>query len=435
MSVDRVGGGPSSMVADPRREESGWSAAEARAWGERRGLPGVVLPTRGERAGDLPLVERVDASTLGGEDVTGPARAREVAPGAWVSEELREGQTLVFTRLPGGGGGLFSCRLEVVHGSALAGFEPSVPSTLPVGSTLTLEAPGARGPRREVHRADEYTLRLVSMPSRGVVEEPFAGLLDGESAGGARTVERALGWTADLDLRQPGAVVYYREFLATGDVPSTHRAGGVPRSGRVALFTDSCVPPVELRFLRDFALLDGERVESYQRVLEYEDGGVEVRSRTRFGGGRQLFSTILVDTAGQPLRGDHSLVLGHLPAEDAGALRALLGERREVPGPCHARLRLTEDEALRWRELARAQVCELSGLSGSRFDAEARTQAMGGWKGTPQLISLALARTPDEVADALARLHVTARGLVECLVRLGAGLGTRLPGSLLVVPA
>jgi hypothetical protein len=345
-------------------------------------------------------------------------------------------------------GGLASCRLETAREAVLrpggglpADFEPGVPSSLPVGGTLRLEARALGRPEAltcEVHRLDASTVRLTALPSKPVVEEPFAGLLVEELArdvGGTHTVERALGWTADLDLGQPGVLRHYRDFLALGEVPVTHRAGGVLRSGRVAAFKDSCAPAVELRFLRDFAWLDGERVESLQRVVEYDDGGVEVRSHARFGGGRQLFSTILVDTAGQQVRGDHSLVLSGLPRDAGVALAALFGDTYAGAGACHARVRLTDDEAMRWRDLARAQVCRQTAMSVGRFETEARTQDMVAWKGSPQLISLALARTPAEVADAVARFHATAEGLVACLVRLGAGLGAALTGALRWVPA
>ena len=60
---------------------------------------------------------------------------------------------------------------------------------------------------------------------------------------------------------------------------------------------------------------------------------------------------------------------------------------------------------------------------------------MAAWRGSPQLISLALARTAAEVADAAARFHPTAEGLAACLVRLGAVLGARTPGTLALMPA
>jgi hypothetical protein len=443
MAVDRVGGGGSSVVVDSRREESGWSGTGTggRASGAHRVWLASV-PCAQREAEDLctSLVEVMDPSALEAPE----ASAAPGTPDVWVDEELREVLTLTLTH-PGSGA---TFRLEAtpevaarLRDGALPGFEPLVPSTLPRGSTLVLaarEAEGARGPSCEVRRLEDGTVRILAMPSGGVVEEPFAALLaseTGQDAGGTHTVERALGWTADLDPSHPVALVHYREFCASGEVPVTHRAGGVLRSGRVAGFTDSCAPAIELRFLRDFAWLDCERVESHQRVVEYEDGGVEVRSRTRFSGGRQLFATILVEALGRQVRGDHSLVLSHLTPGTVASLAALFGERHEGQGPCHARLRLTDDEAMRWRDMARARVCQQTGISVGRFDTEARTPDMGAWKGWPQLISLALARTPGEVADAVARFHPTAEGLVTCLVRLAAVMGERLSGSLAVVPA
>jgi hypothetical protein len=435
------------MIVDAYREESGWSEAEEREPGVNRAVRGSTPSPRSLGAESCAsLVEVVDPLALEGEASPLPGAGTDASP-SWVDEELRELHALTFSRAAGTHG-LASYRLETTReGAALLGagalpdLEPLAPLTLPVGSCLTLEEPqggaGASKPCREVRRLDSTTVRVTAMPSRGVVEEPFAGL--GEEltsdVGGTHTLERALGWTADLDLRQPGTLAHYREFLASGEVPVTHRAGGVVRSGRVAVFTDSCAPVIELRFLRDFAWLDGERVECLQRVVEYDDGGVEVRSHARFRGGRHLFSTILVDTAGQQVRGDHSLVLGHLPADAVAALCALFGERPEARRAGHARLRLTDEEALRWRDIARAHVCQQMGMSVGRFEAEARTPDMGAWKGSPQLISLALARTPAEVADAVARFHATAEGLVACLVRLGAVLGTRTPGALAMVSA
>lgn len=450
MAVDRVGGGGSSSVVGTHREESGWSRADGRAGGvDRAWHPGALLPRGALALSSCSLVEVVDPAVLEAESPVPPETdAPPEAPDTWVDEELREVGALTVSQPAGGAGGMATCRLETAReavvrpgGGLPPDFEPGVPATLPVGSTLRLEV---RGPGREettrceVHRLDASTLRLTAMPVRPVVEEPFAGLLVEELArdvGGTHTVERALGWTADLDVDQPVALRHYREFLALGEVPVTHRAGGVLRSGRVAAFKDSCAPGVELRFLRDFAWLDGGRVESLQRVVEYDDGGVEVRSHARFGEGRQLFSTILVDTAGQQVRGDHSLVLSHLPRDAGVALAALFGGRYEGAGACHARVRLTDEEAMRWRDLARAQVCRQTAMSVGRFETEARTQDMAAWKGSPQLISLALSRTPAEVADAVARFHATAEGLVSCLVRLGAGLGAALTGTLRVVSA
>lgn len=445
MVVDRVGGGGSSMIVDACREESDWNVKEERGPGLNRAVRGGAPRALGNEP-TASLVEVVDPLALEAEAAPLPEPGGREASDVWVDEELREVHALTLSRATGAGGPLASCRLETTREVAtgadvLSDFEPLAPGTLPVGSLLTLGGPESRGgaeagkPCREVRRLDASTVRVTAMPSRGVVEEPFAGLGEdvAQDAGGTHTLERALGWTADLDLRQPGSLAHYREFLASGEVPVTHRAGGVLRSGRVAVFTDSCAPVIELRFLRDFAWLDGERVECLQRVVEYDDGGVEVRSHARFSGGRHLFSTILVDTAGQQVRGDHSLVLGHLPAHAVAALSALFGEAPEARGAGHARLRLTDDEALRWRDMARAHVCQGTGMSVGRFEAEARTPDMGAWKGSPQLISLALARTPAEVADAVARFHATAEGLVACLVRLGAVLGARTPGALAVV--
>lgn len=444
------------MIVDTCREESGRSGAEERGTGSHRAVRGNAHAPRALGAeasaalASTSLVEVVDPLTLEGEAAPLPeAGPRAQEPHVWVDEDLREVHALTLRRAVGP---VASCRLETTRevaaqlhsdAGALARFEPLAPATLPVGSLLVLEDPGPRSgadagqPCREVRRLDASTLRVTAMPSRGVVEEPFAGLGEDAAldAGGTHTLERALGWTADLDLRHAGAPGHYREFLASGEVPVTHKAGGVLRSGRVAVFTDSCAPVIELRFLRDFAWLDGERVECQQRVVEYDDGGVEVRSHARFCGGRHLFCTILVDTAGQQVRGDHSLVLGHLPADAVAALSALFGERPESRGAAHARLRLTDEEALRWRDLARAHVCQQTGMSVGRFDAEARTPDMAAWKGSPQLVSLALARTPAEVADAVARFHATAEGLVACLVRLAAVLGARTPGALAVVSA
>lgn len=446
MAVDRVDEGASSRAVDMRREESSWSGMQRRALAVNGAWRTGPLSPRGVEA-SASLVEMVEPQALDGEGRSPPGPEPRLA-GLWVDEELREVLPMTLS-CPGRADGLPpSFRLEVSRTAgtwlgvgAPPDVEPLSPATLPVGSTLTLEPrdeADTRRPRREVHRLDEATVRITAMPSRGVVEEPFSGLLGQPLApdvGGTVTVERALGWTADLDLRHAGAQAHYREFLANGEVPITHHSGGVARSGRVADFTDSCAPAIELRFLRDFAWLDCERVESRQRVVEYEDGGVEVRSHARFSGGRQLFSTIVVDTDGQSLRGDHSLVLCHLSAEAVGALSALFGERHMARGRCHARLRLTEDEALRWRDLARAQVCQRTGMSVGRFEAEARTPDMAAWEGSPQLISLALARTAAEVADAAIRFQSTAPGVVACLVRLGMVLGTRTPGTLTVAPA
>ncbi len=444
MAVDRVGGGASSMVITPRREEPGWTRARA-AQASRAWLAGLARSQSANEEECTALVELVDASVLvegTGAALPEPALAPET-PGLWVDEELREVLPLTLTHPGSAVAGAAACLLEAspevaarLHGGALPGLELLAPATLPPGCTVTLAARETPGPCCEVRRLEDGTVRILAMPSGGAVEEPFAALLSPEhDAGGTHTVERALGWTADLDPNHPGALAHYREFVASGEVPVTHRAGGVLRSGRVAGFTDSCAPAIELRFLRDFAALDGERVESRQRVVEYDDGGVEVRSRTRFSGGRQLFATILVDAAGQSLRGDHSLVLSHLQSATAASLAALFGERHDGQAPCHARVRLTDDEAMRWRDVARARVCQQTGISVSRFEAEARTPDMGRWKGTPQLISLALARTAAEVADAVARFHPSAEGLVACLVRVAAIMGERLSGSLAVVPA
>jgi hypothetical protein len=406
------------------------------------------------------MVDRVStgAGKSAGEEASPGVSEGAGAPGAspetLVSEDLQD--TYVLLLNAGAPGGVSwvkdvppGCYLETtvtVAAQLRSGELPPLslrePLTLPEGSTLRWEVsaeehPSGQGKLHELSRLDATTLRLTTTSTAAQVEDPFAGLqpLNHVSSGGMPSLERSMGRTADVDLSVPGALKAYERFIATGEVPLTDSAVGVPRSGRVAVFTQQRTPGKELGFLRQFRRLDGEHVMNVQWSAEYDDGSVEVRSSARFTG-RLVLWHLKIDASGQQTRGDLSVVFSHLtPATVAALARGLRGEAEGLDGKWHAELLLADQEVMLWRDLARLRVCESNNLVPGQFEREARTPAMELWEGDVGLQTLALARTPDEVGDMLVRLGGTAETAAQSLAQLMLGLGAPLEGTLRLAPA
>jgi hypothetical protein len=371
-----------------------------------------------------------------------------------VSEDLQDTYVLLLDARSGRGMSWVkdvppSCYLETnvtvaaqLRSGELPPLSLSEPMTVPEGSTLRWEAmsegQGAQGQLHEVTRLEAQLMRVTTTSMRGEVEDPFAGLQPlggGISESSMPVLERSLGRTADLELSYEGALGEYQHFVSTGAVPLADPGGGVLRSGRVAVFTQQRTPVQELSFLRQFRRLDVESVLNVQWAAEYDDGSVEVRSSARFTG-RMVLWHVHIDSSGQQTRGDLSIVFSRLSPETVAALaRGLRGEAEGLEGQWHAELLLADQEVMLWRDLARLRVCERNGLDLTRFEREARTQAMELWEGEVGLQTLALARTPDEVGDMLVRLGDTAEAAAQALARLMLELGAPLAATLRMAPA
>lgn len=334
--------------------------------------------------------------------------------------------------------------------------DPFNPETMPPGSSVILNSEDFEGTEFEaayhalavktghtesegtsiaVEALDNGNIRATAGPTQGVEQNlwigaEFAGFSAG--IGNDTTLDTYQLRAAEFDVMTTEGRAAYNDFLANGTIPEVDGAG-VTHTARIEKLTyDSQTTasigagPLELS-------LEGNSSSANQIVTTYADGSQRIQTEASWND-RSVAIDVRMDEDGEVIDGpDLQFTLNEVEENYAGTLAHIYGEENVAfSGDQTVTISLTAEEAMDLQEAAYDSVERTnaeSGIEGEYFEEQLEDPG-GLLLGDRNLLELARAENPNEVARALLSGLDSAESFIDSLVRVSLDNDSGLPGDL-----
>lgn len=293
-----------------------------------------------------------------------------------------------------------------------------------------------------VEKLSDTKVRLTAGPTEGVKHEMGAGLFVGDNRGvfeasaklgNTRSLTNGEYRSVTVDLSQPSGKAIYQHFLATGQVPPTHGKAVVDQTAVYqSRYTNSTEAELGLKALGlGGKVTVGLKDYSVDQRLTVQGDNKSLLEMTVADQNRTLQLDQRFDEKGEPMA--NTLVGRHVVHETEPETARMLHSTFKPAepeafisskDPANVEITLTEQEALKLRDMARAYEKDNDAYSdGDEYLPDNDIP--------PVVHALALAETPAQVNFALMEAGGNNNALYD-LQKLSAHHGQPLPGTVTV---